>query len=288
MAPAASGAPAAAPLERLRRAYRDPLAAVSWDSLDPGLPWLPEELVSLAGLPQWARLDEPARRRLSQIELLAMVDLGLWLESHLLRHLGRAAPRAHRAGGAVYGAQLAELREEAGHSLMFLELLRRAGRPLPALPRPRLAAALVRFLPEGSGLFWAAVLIGETVATELNRRIKECRSLPAAVREISAIHFADEVRHVAYARLRAGAALAAGRHPLASLGLRRLARHFLAACFYPGPALYRAAGLPDARALARAARASPSRAALATACLAPARRFLAGRGILLDAARPAA
>lgn len=277
-----------APLDRLARsgrAYRDPLVAIAWDSLDPAQPWLPDDLVSLAGLPVWAGLAPAARRRLSHLEFLAMAELGLGLESLLLHHLGRAAPRALRQGAAAYAVLLSELREEAGHSLMFLELLRHAPRPAPPAPRPWLAA-FARLVPTRTGLFWAAVLIGETVATELNRRIREEASLPLAVRQIADLHFADEVRHVAYARLRLAETLPPGAHPLAEPALRLLTRQFLAACFHPPAALYRGAGLAEPEALARAARANPARAALAAACLAPARRFLAGRGIGLTAPPP--
>ena len=278
----ATPAPAASSARRRPHRYRDPLAEVDLDRLDKTQPWLPEELVSLAGLAQWRALDAPVRLRLAQLEFVALADLGLWLEAHLLRHLGRAAPKVRRLGAEAYAAQLAELREEAGHSLMFLELLRRSPCALPGdLPRPRLAAAFAGRLGAWSGLFWGCVLIGETVATELNRRTRDAAGVPAVVRDIAGLHFADEVRHVAYARLRVADAFARRPHRLAGAVLRPLARQYIEACFYPPPSLYAAAGAPDAPGLARAARANPARQALAATCLAPARRFLAGRGVAI-------
>ncbi len=266
------------------RPYRDPVTAIALETLDPALPWLPDDLVSLAGLPEWAALSPAERRRLSQAEFLAMADLGLWLESHLLGHLGRAAPRSFAGGARGYAMELEELREEAGHSLMFLKLFDNASATLPRIRprRPLLAAAFARLVPTGSGLFWAAVLIGETVAVELTRRIRHSPALPRAVGEIAALHLADEVRHVALARRRLAETLPARPHPLAGALLRPLTRQFLAACFHPAPALYRTAGLARPEALACAVRRNPARATLARACLAPASRFLARRGLEIE------
>ncbi|MGC8476108.1 MAG: diiron oxygenase [Acetobacteraceae bacterium] len=260
-------------------AYCDPLAAVDWDALAPDRPWLPDDLVSLAGDPAWEQMTPAARIALSQLEFLALIDLGLWLESYLLRALGRAAPSARRVGAETYAAQLHELREEAGHSLMFLEILRRAPHPLPPVPRPRLVTTGARLLPGGSGMFWAAVLIGETVAVELNRRIRDSHTIPDTIRHISEIHLRDEARHVAYARQRVAEAIRPRPHPAAGAALRVLAGSFLATCFHPPAALYHAAGLPGA--LAASARANPIRNALAAACLAPAGRYLARFGLPL-------
>lgn len=264
---------------RAAPAYCDPLAAVPWEALDPERPWLPDDLVSLAGDPAWRHISPSARIALSQLEFLALIDLGLWLESYLLRALGRAAPTARRAGAETYAAQLHEMREEAGHSLMFLEILRRAPRPLPPIPRPRLVTAGARLLPGGHGLFWSAVLIGETVALELNRRIRDARIVPDAIRLIAEIHLRDEARHVAYARQRVADAVSHRPHPLAGATLRLLAGRFLATCFHPPPGLFAAAGLPGT--LAASARANPARNALAAACLAPAGRYLERFGLRL-------
>ena len=260
-------------------AYCDPLTTVAWAALDPDRPWLPDDLVSLAGDPAWDRLTPTARIALSHLEFLALIDLGLWLEAYLLRALGRAAPVARHLGAAAYAAQLHELREEAGHSLMFLEILRRAPHTLPPVPRPRLVTAGARLLPGSSGLFWGAVLIGETVAVELNRRIRESDAIPDAIRQIADIHLRDEARHVAYARHRVAEAISQRPHPLGAAALRLLAGRFLATCFHPPPALYQAAGLPSA--LAATARVNPIRNALAASCLAPAGRYLGRFGLRL-------
>lgn len=263
---------------RMPRAYCDPLTTVAWNALDTHRPWLPDDLVSLAGDPAWERLTPTARIALSHLEFLALIDLGLWLEAYLLRALGRAAPTARRLGADAYAAQLHELREEAGHSLMFLEILRRAPHPLPSVPRPRLVTAGARLLA-GGGLFWGAVLIGETVAVELNRRIRESDAVPDAIRQIADIHLRDEARHVAYARRRVAEAVSPRPHPLGAAALRLLASRFLATCFHPPPALYQAVGLPGT--LAATARANPIRTALAASCLAPAGRYLSRFGLTL-------
>lgn len=264
---------------RMPPAYCDPLTTVAWNALDPHQPWLPDDLVSLAGDPAWERLTPTARIALSHLEFLALIDLGLWLEAYLLRALGRAAPTARRLGADAYAAQLHELREEAGHSLMFLEILRRAPHPLPPVPRPGLVTAGARLLAGGGGLFWGAVLIGETVALELNRRIRESDAVPDAIRQIADIHLRDEARHVAYARRRVAEGVSRRPHPLGAAALRLLASRFLATCFHPPPELYQAIGLPGT--LAATARANPIRTALAASCLAPAGRYLSRFGLTL-------
>ena len=57
-----------AAIERLNAAsrhYRDPVAQIPWHELDRARPWLPEPLVSLAALPEYAALSRVQKLRLS-------------------------------------------------------------------------------------------------------------------------------------------------------------------------------------------------------------------------------
>ena len=109
--------------------YHDPLARLDWAAFNCDDYWLPEDALSLYGLPEYQALSDAARRRLSQYEFIGFIQAGLWLEGIFIERLGRALKdSALAAEQAIY---LHEIREEAGHSLMFLKLMERSGLPLP-------------------------------------------------------------------------------------------------------------------------------------------------------------
>ena len=194
-------------VERLNVAslpYRDPVAEIPWEELDPARPWLPERLVSLYGLPEYASLTEKQRLRLTQVEFVATAEFGLWLESLFLSRFTHDSLHQLDASPPAYRYQLHELREEVGHSLMFLELMHRSGVPMltPIGRRVRLAGLFARLLSAQSPLFRAAVFVGEAVPNHFNRLICVDHTIPTAVRAIVQLHMRDETRHIAYARLR--------------------------------------------------------------------------------------
>ncbi len=263
--------------------YRDPLEQIPWETLDPEAPWLPEKLLSLYGLPEYEGLTADDKIRLSQVEFVSFCELGLWLEalfiqrlgSHSLQHLYHDAPSYHY--------QLHELREEVGHSLMFLELQHRAQLPFltPPSQRPRLASLFARWTPEASAVFWATIFIGENVPDQMSRHILQDKSLPEAVLAITQLHRREEARHMAYARItvqRRAQRLGTIQKKLLSPLLREVMRQFLQTSFFPGPAIYAAAGLAAPQRLARLARQNPIRQALLKDCAAPSREFLASQG----------
>ncbi len=263
---------------------RDSLPEIPWQGLDPGRPWLPERLVSLYGTPAYDALTPAHKLRLSQIEFVAMAEFGLWLESLFLARFAREAQDLLDADPRAYRDHLQELREEAGHSLIFLELMRRSGiGPLvPAARRPALARVIARHLPSRSTVFWLAMFVGEAVPNAFNRLVLEESALPDAVRAIVAVHMRDENRHVAHARERLvrflprlGGPARAFYRPLLKIALR----HFVRSCFYPPAAVYAAAGIANPEGMAAAARVSRHRAALVEECAAPVRAFLAEHGL---------
>ena len=109
-------------LGSLGATYRDPVAAIDWRAGDPSLPWLPLEMVGVNILGDEAR---ELAVRLSQIEFARLCAAGLWLEGLLI---GRVAARGFLTAKAdEMRIVLQEVREEAGHGLMFLEMIERAG-----------------------------------------------------------------------------------------------------------------------------------------------------------------
>ena len=260
--------------------YQDPLARIDWHGVDRECWWLPPQALSLAGIPEFEALPLEARRRLSHYEYAHLLEVGLWLEALFIERLARLA----RLTGDLTrrSRYLQEIREEAGHSLMFVELIRRSGVKLPSVRGAglRLAEMLGRWVPSGSAMFWAMVVIGEELPDRLNRRLQrgvEDVTLSAVVYRMAQIHGQDEAAHAAYARARCEEAtvrLGKWRRTLLSPILSRTLDAFAGCIYFPPIAVYRCAGLsPAAEWRARALR-NPTRRDQAGAMLRPTLEFL--------------
>ncbi|MBI2226362.1 MAG: diiron oxygenase, partial [Betaproteobacteria bacterium] len=152
--------------------YRDPLTSLDWDALDTRDYWLPPQAVSICGLPEFATLNEAVKRRLSQYEFINAILCGLWMENLFIARLGAAL--AADLGAAERACLLHEIRDEAGHSLMFLKLLEASLLPVPARAwrPPRLADLAARRLPTDGLLFWLAAAVGEAIPNGFNRYVR--------------------------------------------------------------------------------------------------------------------
>jgi hypothetical protein len=286
-ADSAAAAQLAHQLSRCSTPYEDPLARIEWDRLDLEAPWLPEAAVSLHGVPEFEALPRAVRVRLSQYEFLNFIDAGLWLEGYFMERIARAMNRADLARYTLR-YRLHELREEAGHSLMFLELMQRAGLPLPERRAPgrfRFARLFGRYAPMESTAFWMAAVIGEELPDRLNRFIREhAEGLCPVIVQMSTLHQIDEARHIRYARSRFERrleAMPAWRRSLLAPLMRVLLRQFVEFFYYPGWALYELAGLKPGQRWAAAARTNPARTAFVNRCLEPTIASFARLGLRL-------
>lgn len=263
--------------------YHDPVARVRWDRLRLDEYWLPAEAMSLHGLPEFMRLPEPQRMRLSQYEFLNFLEAGLWLEGMFMERIARSL--AHRSSDrTALRYRLHELREEAGHSLMFLELMERSGLYIPAHCRRSvpLAHMFGRYAPIESLAFWLAVLIGEEIPDRLNRYIRRNgHAVCPVVIEMSTAHMIDEARHINYARQLIDERLN-GVGPWRKAGVRavihRLLRQFVSVFYYPAAPVYELAGLSPGRRWLAAARTNPNHLAFVEACVGPTLQLLRERG----------
>ena len=262
--------------------YQDPLAAIDWSAADPALPWLPPSHLSLAGHEAQARLTRESLVRFSQVELARLCAAGLWLEGLFISRVASRGFLNFRAEEAR--VMLQEVREESGHSLMFLEMIERAGLTDVALLGPTaLLSWVAHRLRPGYPEFWAMVFIGETVTDTfavgaLKASAREGAPICPVARQVLAFHHREEARHIAAARvlLEGGVArMTPARRRLFAWTVRFLLGRFLRATLYPTPASLDAAGLDEPQALAAAAHACPRRRRLARACAAPALEFLA-------------
>jgi len=274
-------------LSRNSTPYMDALQRVDWEALDLDSFWLPEPAISLYGLPEYEALPLEQRRALSHYEFLHILEAGLWLEGIFMERISRAMNHSRdNIARMIY--HLHELREEAGHSLMFLELMRRSRLPRPrtGFHRMRLANLLGRHARFDSIGFWIAVLIGEEVPDRLNRYLRKHReAINPAVYDMTRVHIIDEARHIAHAldtlETRLGR-LPGWRIALIRPVIRRVFRQFVQALYFPSASVYELAGLRPGRDWVRAARTNPHRIRFVDENVASTLRTLKSHGIALD------
>ena len=263
--------------------YRDPLAAIDWSRLDVTSFWLPEPALSLYGLPEYDTLAVDVRQRMSQYEFINVIHTGLWLESvfvqRVSRRLDATLPRAE------YEYFLHELREEAGHSLMFLKAIEASGLALApgAWRAPGVADWLARHAPASGALFWLATVIAEDVPDKFNRYVRtDAAALNPAIRQICTLHIVDEARHIAAARSRVEAALKdcpPWRRLLLTPVMNLLLGQFVDTFYLPPARFYELAGLTHGKWWRRTAARNPVRRRFVAQCLAPTLRMLEGYGL---------
>jgi hypothetical protein len=263
--------------------YRDPLAVLDWRTLGLDSYWLPAEAVSLYGLPEFDALSDAARIRLSQYELLGIAQTIVAAERLAMEATARRLRGAEP--NPEYAFMLHEMREEAGHTLMFLRLASASKLELPhwrtALPRS--ARPLARLLPN-EVLYWFMRVVAQDVPDKLNRYVRRNAGpdVSAFVRQMIALHMMDEARHLAYARRRLDLALSARRRllaPVVQLLCDRLFNGFIRAFFWPRAELYERAGLGDGQAWRRAALRNKQRREFVLRLVAPTMRLLSQHGV---------
>ena len=271
------------PFSPVRGNYRDPLTLIDWTQL--GMPgsWLPQPALSLHGLPEFAAAGDEVKRRLSRYEFINVMYCGIWLESIFLQRVSRLLqPDMPRRENAHL---LQELREETGHSLMFLRAIDAAGVELPqgSWRAPRAAAMLGRHAPAGSAVFWLAMLIGEHVSDSLNRHVCETAiDVNPAVRQICMLHVEDEARHINHARDMLAAAMSASgtaRRVFLSNAARVLLWQMTSVFYYPPASFYALAGLSREIDWRSAALHNPARKRFVAQQLAPTLQLLQSFGL---------
>lgn len=269
-------------LPRIR--YEDPLTRIDWSAVDRDCWWLPPSLLSLSGVPEFESLSLKTRRRLSQLEYVHLLEAGLWLESQFMSRLARLS---HQSGDLNRRVRfLHELREEAGHSLMFMELLHRSGYGVRDDRGIGMKALdwLGRLLPSQSALFWATVVVGEELPDRLNRRLRrgiEDATLSAVVYRMADIHTRDEALHSAYAReqcRRSSSRCAKWQRALLAPALSTAIDWYARYVYFPSADTYRRAGLARAPLWRSRALANPHRLAQVAEMLRPTIEFLRHSG----------
>jgi hypothetical protein len=263
--------------------YRDPLAVLDWRMLDLDSYWLPPEAVSLHGLPEFEALSNPARMRLSQYEFLGIAQVCVALERVALESAARRL--RHAQSSAEYAYLLHEMREEAGHSLMFLRLASASGLEVPDWQNalPRFARPVTRLVPSDT-LYWFMRVVVQDVPDKLHRFMRRHAGtdLNPFVRQAISLRMIDQSRHLAYARRQLELAVQetnrAGARMLPVL-CDSLFNRYVRRLFWPRPDLYERAGLGEGRAWRHAALRNPQRREFVLKLLAPTMRLLQQHGI---------
>ena len=265
-------------LPRIR--YEDPLERIDWRDVDRECWWLPPQLLSLSGVAQFEQLPVRTRQRLSHLEYVHLLEAGLWLESQFMARLARLA---HRCPDVASSARfLHEVREEAGHSLMFVELLQRSGYGVSRRRALGMRAVdlLGGLVSSRSALFWAMVVIGEELPDQLNRRLRrgvEEATLSTVVYRMADIHTRDEAMHCALAReqcRQSAARCPAWQRALLAPALSVAIDLYASYVYFPSVATYERAGLAPARLWHARARANVDRRQQVARMLRPTLEFL--------------
>jgi hypothetical protein len=254
--------------ERVERLNRASARLVEPDEAVPGVvgdgQLLPDELLSIHQLAEFAGLTPEQKVRLSREEVASIVDAGLRFESvlmagfslELFTHPDLTDP------SVVYA--LHEMGEETRHSRLFSRLLSQL-RPQARNPFARLRWLERRVVPRlirHPAAFDVLVLGGEEIPDLFQKLASEHPDTDPFIREVNRYHRAEEARHLAFAR----AVLPdrwAGASPFDRFLVRHVVPHIIGDMFRTlvHPGVYRTVGLPGFATWRRANR-TPARIAI--------------------------
>lgn len=244
--------------------YQDPIKRVNWLRLSLDDYWLPEEALSLYGVSEFMVLPPEQRRAVSHFEYLHLLEANIWLEGMFMERLAQSASYA-RKNIALLKYHLNELREGAGHSLVFAEIIQRSGLPRVATRFHELHWVnwFTRRTSVDSVAFWLAVMLGQEIPDRVNRVIRQHKNVICpAIFDVATFHTVDEARHISFSRRMVDAGvqdISANKALVLRFVLQRMLNQFVDAYFYPEPGLYDFAGLVPGRSWANLARKNPHR-----------------------------
>lgn len=183
----------------IKRSYA-PAVDIDWDApLDAEKFFLPPEMVTIYGTPQWHAMTREQQRELSRQQLVNILSAGIWFENilnqALLREMMHTNPTAR---STQY--MLTELGDETRHMVMFGKAIDRIG-GVPVRPRlfQRILINSLPFVFRGP-ILWGAALVGEEIFDALQRQMLDDPDIQPLVRRLMRIHVTEEARHIQFAR----------------------------------------------------------------------------------------
>lgn len=263
--------------------YYNPYTMFDWpDAIEPDMPWMSENLTTLAGTPMWDELTREQQIALTRYEAINFFSLNI----HGIRELlSEVVMRIHDRTYADVSEFLHHfIGEENEHMWFFAQFcLRYGGKLYPA--QPTLKADSVEHLSKVARelIVFARILIFEEIVDHYNAYMATDESLPHIAREINRVHHQDESRHVAFGRMIFTNLLAQvskrdpDEVPVVAQYLENYLQYSIATLY--NPAAYRDAGIPDALALRRRALEHPARVEAHDRVLKRTRKFLSRAGV---------
>ncbi len=225
---------------------------------------LPDELLSIHELPEFASLTLEQRARLSREEVASIVESGLRFEAVLMAGFSMEIFRNDDLTDPEVVYSLHEIGEETRHSRLFSRLLSQL-EPTARNPLARwrwVAAKIIPRILRRRATLDVLVLGGEEIPDLLQRKAAEHPDTDPFLRKVNRYHRGEEARHLAYARAVLPSRLAeAGRMD------RFLVRHVVPRIIHMmfdtlvHPGVYATVGLPTFETWKRANK-TPSRVAL--------------------------
>ncbi|MEU6757706.1 diiron oxygenase [Streptomyces sp. NPDC005409] len=263
--------------------YYNPYTMFDWpDAIEPDMPWMSENLTTLAGTPMWDELTREQQIALTRYEAINFFSLNI----HGIRELmSEVVMRIHDKTYADVSEFLHHfIGEENEHMWFFAQFcLRYGGKLYPA--QPTLKADSVEHLsPVARELIvFARILIFEEIVDYYNAYMATDQTLPHIAREINRVHHQDESRHVAFGRMIFTNLLGQvvkrdpEEAPVVAEYLENYLQYSIGTLY--NPAAYRDAGIPDALALRRRALEHPARNEAHEQVLKRTRKFLSKSGV---------
>lgn len=183
----------------IKKSY-EPAVDIDWDApLDPDKFFLPPQMVTLYGTPEWDAMSRGQQLEVSRQQLVNMLSAGIWFENILNQALLREMMhRNPTAPSTQY--MLTELGDETRHMVMFGKTIDRVG-GIPVRPRlfQRMVINSLPFIFRGP-ILWTAALVGEELFDALQRQILEDPQVQPIVQRLMRIHVTEEARHIQFAR----------------------------------------------------------------------------------------
>ncbi len=183
----------------VKKSY-EPIVDIDWDApLDADKLFLPPQMITLYGTPEWDAMSAEQQRELSRQQLVNMLSAGIWFENILNQALLRGIMHTNPTSNATH-YMLTELGDETRHMVMFGKAIDRVG-GVPVRPRlyQRIIINSLPFVFRGPVL-WGAALVGEEIFDALQRQILDDPEIQPIVRRLMRIHVTEEARHIQFAR----------------------------------------------------------------------------------------
>ena len=183
----------------VKKSY-DSIVDIDWDApLDPDKFFLPPQMITIYGTPEWEAMSRDQQRELSRQQLVNMLSAGIWFENILNQGILRSIMHTNPTAKATQ-YMLTEMGDETRHMVMFGKTIDRVG-GIPVRPSllQRIVINALPFTFRGPVL-WTAALVGEEIFDALQRQILDDPDLQPIVRRLMRIHVTEEARHIQFAR----------------------------------------------------------------------------------------